>query len=85
MPVSFSLPFSYHSTDISQPFTSYFPRADIYELLTPDLLHQLIKGMFKDHLVTWVENYLHHVHPKAEALQIMDDIDCRYSKLFFFL
>ncbi|KAF8802194.1 hypothetical protein BYT27DRAFT_7226532 [Phlegmacium glaucopus] len=36
------------------PFTHDFPRADIYKILTPDLLHQVIKGTFKDHLVTWV-------------------------------
>ncbi|KAG1890562.1 uncharacterized protein F5891DRAFT_1131665 [Suillus fuscotomentosus] len=28
------------------PFTNYFPRADIHELLSPDILHQLIKGAF---------------------------------------
>ncbi|KAN0133618.1 hypothetical protein V8E53_008565 [Lactarius tabidus] len=33
------------------PFSHHFPRGDIYELLAPDLLHQLIKGTFKDHLV----------------------------------
>ncbi|KAH9954025.1 hypothetical protein BC827DRAFT_1262326 [Russula dissimulans] len=36
------------------PFTSDFPRADIYEMILPDLLHQLIKGTFKDHIVTWM-------------------------------
>ncbi|KAF9643008.1 hypothetical protein BDM02DRAFT_3078258, partial [Thelephora ganbajun] len=40
------------------PFTTHFPQADIYKLLTPDLLHQVIKGMYKDHLVTWVKEYL---------------------------
>ncbi|KAF8807978.1 hypothetical protein BYT27DRAFT_7223733 [Phlegmacium glaucopus] len=44
------------------PFTHDFPRADIYEMLTPDLLHQLIKGTFKDHLVTWVGEYLSLEH-----------------------
>ena len=45
-----------------QPFTDGFPCMDIYELLTSDLLYQVIKGTFKDHLVTWVEEYLVLVH-----------------------
>ncbi|KAG0705614.1 hypothetical protein DFH29DRAFT_980850 [Suillus ampliporus] len=44
------------------PFTNDFPRADIHELLSPDLLHQIIKGTFKDHLVDWVEEYLLLTH-----------------------
>ncbi|KIO03187.1 hypothetical protein M404DRAFT_114065, partial [Pisolithus tinctorius Marx 270] len=39
-------------------FTDEFPRASIYLLLAPDILHQLIKGTFKDHLVEWVTKYL---------------------------
>ncbi|KAI6032115.1 hypothetical protein BKA83DRAFT_4461746 [Pisolithus microcarpus] len=31
------------------PFTSSFPHANIYKLIAPDILHQIIKGMFKDH------------------------------------
>ncbi|KAG6908413.1 hypothetical protein DXG01_004706 [Tephrocybe rancida] len=56
-------------------FTHYFPRADIHELLSPDLLHQLIKGVFKDHLVTWVVEYLVLTHGKAGAARIMADVD----------
>ncbi|KAF8815339.1 hypothetical protein BYT27DRAFT_7225445 [Phlegmacium glaucopus] len=37
------------------PFTNDFERANIHELLAPDLLHQLIKGTFQDHLVLWVK------------------------------
>ncbi|KAG2353055.1 hypothetical protein BDR07DRAFT_1454708 [Suillus spraguei] len=40
------------------PFMNDFPHADIHEFLAPDLLHQIIKGTYKDHLVTWVEKYL---------------------------
>ncbi|KAI1781964.1 hypothetical protein LXA43DRAFT_907186 [Ganoderma leucocontextum] len=61
-------------------FTSHFPRADIHELLTPDLLHQLIKGTFKDHLVTWVEEYIRATADSAaEAKRILDDIDRRLA------
>ena len=60
-----------------QPYTTNFPRADIYELLTPDLLHQAIKGAFKDHLVTWVEVYLKIIHGSAKGSQILDEVDRR--------
>ncbi|KAG1838509.1 hypothetical protein C8R48DRAFT_751535 [Suillus tomentosus] len=45
-------------------FMNDFPRADIHQLLTPDILHQVIKGAFKDHLVAWVEQYLKKEHGK---------------------
>ncbi|KAI0666178.1 hypothetical protein C8Q78DRAFT_1072649 [Trametes maxima] len=62
------------------PFTLYFPRADIHELLAPDLLHQLVKGTFKDHLVTWVEEYIYLTAPnRREAKRILDDIDRRIA------
>jgi hypothetical protein len=58
-----------------QPFTHGFPRADIHELLCPDLLHQVIKGTFKDHIVMWVNAYLIEEHGEAAALAIIADID----------
>lgn len=58
-----------------------FPRADIHELLTPDLLHQVIKGTYKDHLVQWVEDYLKIVHGPSKGESILDEIDRRYVKI----
>jgi len=54
-----------------------FPHADIHELIAPDLLHQLIKGTFKDHLVTWINEYLELEHSKQRASEIIADIDRR--------
>ncbi|KAF8124100.1 hypothetical protein EV363DRAFT_1178461 [Boletus edulis] len=59
------------------PFTAKFPRANIHELIAPDILHQIIKGTFKDHLVGWIEAYIkqHYQDPTA----ILADIDRRIA------
>ncbi|KAJ7599751.1 hypothetical protein C8J56DRAFT_1037351 [Mycena floridula] len=65
----------YGVIDGIMPFTHGFPGANIHELLSSDLLHQLIKGTFKDHLVTWVSEYLEIQHGQKQAKEIMADID----------
>ncbi|KAJ7175243.1 hypothetical protein C8R43DRAFT_1201966 [Mycena crocata] len=39
----------------------------------------VIKGTFKDHMVTWVNEYLHNEHGEKRALEIIQDIDRRLS------
>ena len=60
-----------------QPFMHGFPHADIHELLSADLLHQVIKGTFKDHIEMWVNEYLMEEHGEAAALAIIADINHR--------
>ena len=59
---------------IYQPFTAAFPRADIHQLIALDILHQIIKGTFKDHLVSWVEKYIEWAY-QENASAILADID----------
>ena len=55
-----------------------FPRAGVYRIITPDLLHQVIKGAFKDHLVTWVCMYLEIEYGVAGSKIMLDEMDRRF-------
>ncbi|KAG0701117.1 hypothetical protein DFH29DRAFT_1052229 [Suillus ampliporus] len=57
------------------PFTNDFPHTNIHETMAPDILHQVIKGTFKDHLLT---------HGRTGADHILDDIDHRIAAVASF-
>ncbi|KAG2118670.1 uncharacterized protein F5147DRAFT_742178 [Suillus discolor] len=62
----------YGIADNILPFTASFPQADIHELLAPDLLHQVIKGAFEDHLVEIT-------YGKRRSKKILAEIDRRIA------
>lgn len=54
---------------IFEPFWRDFPHCDIHAAFTPDILHQLHKGVFWDHLMSWVMSL------------VKDEIDERFKTI----
>ncbi|KAH9939740.1 uncharacterized protein BXZ73DRAFT_43384 [Epithele typhae] len=54
---------------VPEPFWANLPYANIFACIAPDLLHQLHKGVFKDHLVKWV------------STDLEDEVDARMARV----
>ncbi|KXN87059.1 Cytochrome P450 3A41, partial [Leucoagaricus sp. SymC.cos] len=60
-------PEQYMLAAVVQGWCTKYVLTNIHKLLAPDLLHQLIKETFKDHLVDWVITYIEKTYDEKEA------------------
>ncbi|CAE6475454.1 unnamed protein product [Rhizoctonia solani] len=58
-----------------KPFWADLPHTNIFHCLTPDILHQLHKGVFKDHLMDWCLKLIKRTDGSA------DNVDYRFKAI----
>lgn len=58
------------------PFWRDLPHCNIYECITPDIHHQLHKGIFHDHLAKWCEGCV-----RGSEAQREQEVDLRFRAL----
>lgn len=68
-----------------RPFWANLPHADIFTCLTPDILHQLHKGVFKEHLMNWCIELVKRADGSADGIDDRFKLMPRHSDLRHFL
>ena len=58
-------------------FATHHTHCNIYQAINPDRLHQLLKGVLKDHTWKWVCTYLTQEH----GPHVMEEIDKRFAEM----
>ncbi|KAJ7623731.1 hypothetical protein FB45DRAFT_980504 [Roridomyces roridus] len=70
--------FKKHGLRLVDPFWKDLPHCNIFQCFTPDILHQLHKGVFKEHIVKWATESL---DPTYSADDANAEIDFRFRSI----
>ncbi|KAG1734399.1 uncharacterized protein EDB91DRAFT_1238423 [Suillus paluster] len=62
------------------PFWAHLPHTDIFLCITPNILHQLHKGVFKDHIVSWCSTIISDAEFNAHFQAMSDFHGLRHFK-----